>query len=91
LPGRFFLIFRRNFSGFFGNLLIHLSRLNGADFVLNSELIEQVEATPETVVTLTSGKKITVRETPQEIVGRFLDFKRRIAFPPSVGAAVREA
>jgi flagellar protein FlbD len=46
-------------------------------------LIEFVEAIPETMITLTTGKKIMVRETVEEIVKRVAEFKR-LASAPSV-------
>ncbi|WP_110208265.1 flagellar FlbD family protein [Nocardioides daejeonensis] len=48
--------------------MITLTRLSGSEFVLNSDLIERVEETPDTVVTLVDGKKYVVAETPAEIV-----------------------
>lgn len=58
--------------------MIAVSRLDGSSFFLNSELIETIEATPDTVLTLTSQKKLIVRETPQEIIERLIAFRRRI-------------
>jgi flagellar protein FlbD len=68
-------------AGIFGNILIHLTRLNGAEIVVNADLIEILEATPETVVTLTSGKKHTVKESLQEIVARVTAYRREIVKP----------
>jgi flagellar protein FlbD len=61
--------------------LIFITRLNGRLFVVNADLIETVEATPDTVVTLTSGSKYIVRETVDEIIRRVVAFRRRIAMP----------
>ena len=57
--------------------MIRVTRLNGSEFVLNSDLIESVEATPDTVVTLTSGKKLIVREPVDEVLARVVEFRRR--------------
>lgn len=48
------------------------------DFVLNAELIETVEETPDTVVTLTNGKKLIVAESMDEVVRRVMDYRRSI-------------
>lgn len=48
--------------------MIMLTRLSGSGFVLNSDLIERVEETPDTVVTLVDGKKYVVAESPTQIV-----------------------
>lgn len=61
--------------------MIFITRLNGRLFVVNADLIETVEATPDTVVTLTSGSKYIVRETVDEIIRRVVAFRRRIAVP----------
>lgn len=48
--------------------MITLTRLSGSVFVLNSDLIERVDATPDTVITLIDGKKYVVAESLAEIV-----------------------
>lgn len=58
--------------------MIQLTRRNGESFVLNSDQIELVEATPDTIISLLSGKKLLVRESVEEVVARVLDFARRI-------------
>lgn len=50
--------------------MIMLTRLNGAAFVLNPDLIERVESTPDTVITLVDGKHYVVEETLDEVVER---------------------
>ncbi|MDT8859019.1 flagellar FlbD family protein [Alkalihalobacillus sp. MEB130] len=47
--------------------MIELIRLNGKPFLLNAMLIEQIEAFPDTTITLISGKKIVVRNSMDEI------------------------
>ena len=56
--------------------MIRVTRINDAELVVNSDLIEFVEAIPETMITLTTGKKIMVRESVDEIVQRVATFKR---------------
>ncbi|KUG03598.1 flagellar protein flbd [hydrocarbon metagenome] len=57
--------------------MIYLTRLNGERIVLNTDLIEFMEKTPDTVVTLTTGKKFVVREPVNEIVEHINWFKRK--------------
>ena len=47
--------------------MIAVTKVNGKKFTLNSRLIETIEETPDTVITLTTGKKIIVKESRQEV------------------------
>jgi flagellar protein FlbD len=58
--------------------MIQLTRLNHAPLVLNSDLIEHMEVTPDTVVTLTTGQKIVVLESAEEVVERIIQFRRTV-------------
>ena len=58
--------------------MIALRRLNGHPIMVNADLIESLEQTPDTVVTLTSGNKLLVRDSMEEIQTKIIDFKRRI-------------
>ena len=58
--------------------MIHLTRINSSPMVLNSELIEHIETTPDTVISLTTGQKIVVVETAAEIVDKVVEFRRRL-------------
>ena len=58
--------------------MIAVTRLDGVEMLLNVDLIESVEPTPDTLIALANGNKLYVRETPDEIVARVIDFKRRI-------------
>lgn len=58
--------------------MIKLTRLNGVPFYLNSDLIEHLDATPDTVVTLTSGPKFLVTETAEEVCEKVMAFRRAI-------------
>ena len=61
--------------------MIALRRLNNQPIVVNCDLIESIEATPDTVVTLTSGNKLIVRDSLDDIRRRVIDFKRAIYGP----------
>ena len=58
--------------------MIKITRLNKAQCFINAELIEQIESTPDTVISLVNGKTILVTESPQEIVKKIIRYKRRI-------------
>jgi flagellar protein FlbD len=58
--------------------MIKATRLNGKEFYINTDLIEFVESTPDTVITMTTGKKVVVQENVDEIINRIYDYKRRI-------------
>lgn len=58
--------------------MIQLTRFSGSRFVLNSDLIERVDATPDTVVTLSDGTKYVVAETLDDVVQAVLEFRARI-------------
>jgi flagellar protein FlbD len=59
--------------------VVRLSRLDNSEFYLNAELIETIEKTPDTVISLTNGKKLVVREPADEVVSRVVDYRRRVA------------
>lgn len=58
--------------------MIHLTRLNHLPLVLNADLIESIEVTPDTLISLTTGQKLVVLEPAEEVVARVLEFRRRI-------------
>jgi flagellar protein FlbD len=64
--------------------MIRVTRLDGTEFVLNAELIELVEHTPDSVITLVNGNKFVVREPLAEIYERVLAYRRRIFAPDGV-------
>ena len=59
--------------------MIAVTRLNGEQFVVNAELVELVESTPDTIVSLTTGKKYMVKETIDEIIDRIIQYRRQIS------------
>ena len=61
--------------------MIRLTRLNRAPLVLNSDLIEHIDVTPDTVITLTTGQILRVRETAEEVIRRIIEFRRQIFGP----------
>jgi len=61
-----------------GTDLIRVSRLDGKEFVINCLLIETIEAVPDTVLSLTTGRKYVVRESVDEVIERAVHFHRQI-------------
>ena len=59
-------------------LMIRLTRLNETQLFVNALLIEQIEATPDTVVTLTTGKRLVVRESPDDIIEQAVGYLGRL-------------
>lgn len=62
--------------------MIHVTRLNHAPLLLNSDLIEHVESTPDTVISLAGGQKYVVKESAEEIVEKVVEFRRRLTLKP---------
>jgi len=66
--------------------MISLTRLNGKTIVLNALLIESIEETPDTIITLTTGKRYTVLEKADDVVAKVRDYMQNIGL---VQAAVK--
>jgi len=60
-----------------GDFMIKVKRLNEKEFVINSDLIEFIEETPDTVITLTTGRKVVVKESVDDIIEKVIDFKTK--------------
>ncbi len=58
--------------------IIKVCRFDGSELVINADLIETIEATPDTVVTLTTGKKIVVADSVESIIERVVGYKQTI-------------
>jgi flagellar protein FlbD len=58
--------------------MIRLTRLNRMPMVLNSDLIEHIDITPDTVITMTNGQILRVLESADEVVHRIVAFRREI-------------
>jgi flagellar protein FlbD len=63
--------------------MIPLTRLNNTPLVINPDLIVFMEETPDTIITLSNGDKITVQEKVHEVIHRIIKFRRCI-FNPSI-------
>lgn len=58
--------------------MVELTKLNGNKILINSDLIESVEETPDTVISFTTGKKIIVKESRQDIKNLVISYKKDI-------------
>ncbi len=58
--------------------MIYITKLNDKETVINCDLIELIEATPDTTITLTTGRKIIAKESIEEIIDRISEYKKRI-------------
>ena len=67
--------------------MIRLTRINHVPLVLNSDLIEHLEATPDTVIAMTTGQKFMVAESADEVIQKVIAFRRLIASGPPTALA----
>jgi len=58
--------------------MIRLTRLNHIPLIVNSDLIEHIEMTPDTVITLTTGQKMVVLEAADDVVDAIVRYRRAI-------------
>ncbi len=58
--------------------MIAITKLNDKELVINCNLIECIEATPDTTITMTTGRKIIAKESVDDIVNKIIEFKRKI-------------
>ncbi|QSZ26603.1 flagellar FlbD family protein [Aceticella autotrophica] len=58
--------------------MISVTRINGDEFIVNADLIEFIEETPDTVISLTTGRRIVVKESKNEIINKVILYKRKI-------------
>ena len=58
--------------------MIKVTRLNGKEFVVNAELVQFLEETPDTVITLLNHEKVVVREPVDELIRRVIEYQRGI-------------
>jgi flagellar protein FlbD len=58
--------------------MIKLHKLNGAEIVVNAELIESVEATPDTVLNLATGNRFLVKDSVQDVIDKVMEYKKKV-------------
>lgn len=58
--------------------MILVTRLNGKQFYLNPHVIEVMESMPDTTIQLISEKKVLVKETPEEVIEKIIEYRKKI-------------
>lgn len=66
--------------------MIKVTRLNGLDIVINADLIEFIESTPDTVLTLSTGRKFLLKDSVQDVVNKVIAYRQELNCKP-VGSA----
>lgn len=59
-------------------MMIKLTRTSGKEFILNADLIVEVQETPDTVITLNNGKKLLVKDSADDIISKVITYRQRI-------------
>ena len=65
-----------------GRIMISLTRINGTVFILNAELIESIDTSPDTIVSLVNGHKYLVKDSDKEVIEKVFEYKRSILSKP---------
>lgn len=76
--------------------MIKLTLYNDSDVIINADLIESVEHTPDTLVSLTTGKKVMVKESVEDVIGKVVSYRRLVSgsgrlFGPKKAYSLRAA
>ena len=66
--------------------MIPVIRLDGSRILLNDDLIESVQQTPDTVVALVNGRTLLLRDTPDDILARVIAFRQAVHRSSAIGA-----
>jgi len=59
--------------------MIRVKKINGEEIVINAELIETVEARPDTTISMATGNKIIVKDTVSEVIQKIIDYRRLVS------------
>jgi flagellar protein FlbD len=65
--------------------VIKVTRLDGTQYYLNAEMIEVVESTPDTVITMVNEVKVLVRERADQVVAEMIEYQRKVRQPYQAG------
>ena len=71
--------------------MIRVTLFDGTESMVNADLIETIEQTPDTILTLTSGRKLLVRDKPDEVAMRVMAYKRAVVAAASEPRLIRPA
>lgn len=56
--------------------MIKVTRFDGKEMTINAEMIQSVESTPDTIITLNTGQRIIVKDSPEEVRTKVIEYKR---------------
>jgi flagellar protein FlbD len=58
--------------------MVKVTKINGQEFYINCDLMEFIESTPDTIISLSTGKKVIVRETAVDVINMIIEYKSKI-------------
>lgn len=58
--------------------MIKVTQLNGREYWINPHQIELIEVNPDVTLSMLSGKKLVIRESPGDVIDRIIEYRRRI-------------
>ena len=58
--------------------MIAITKLNEQEMIINCDLIELIESTPDTTITMTTGRKVIVRESVDSVLAKIVEYKKRL-------------
>lgn len=58
--------------------MIRITRLNGSELVVNADMIEFIQANPDTVISLVSKRKLVVKESIEELIEKVVEYRRKV-------------
>lgn len=58
--------------------MVKITRLNDAELIINSDLIESIESTPDTTITMTTGKRIIAKESIDDIINKIISYRQKV-------------
>lgn len=58
--------------------MIKVTKINGERFVINSDLIEFIDQKPDTIISMTSGKKVIITESIDEVIKLIIEYRKSL-------------
>ena len=58
--------------------MVTITKINDVEMVINCDLIELIESTPDTTITMTTGRKVIAKESVEEVIERIAEYKKRL-------------
>lgn len=70
--------------------MIRVTRFDGTELVINADLVELLEAVPDTVITLTTGRKLVVQEDVDEVARRVREYRQELLRGWAAGVQIED-